>query len=95
MEENKTKPEKKKTMTLSSMRADNIMMLTKDFRKYENLSDSEAHKKATLIDSYLYGGHSKRGIIYKGDDKLILKNLPDSKKIKKETKKTSILNKGN
>jgi hypothetical protein len=94
MEENKTKPEKK-TMTLSSMRADNIMMLSKDFRKYENLSDSEAYKKATLIDSYLYGGHAKRGIIYRGDDKLILKNLPDSKKIKKETKKTSILNKGN
>jgi hypothetical protein len=42
------------------------------------------------------GGHFKRGIKYTGNDKLILKFLPErAKKIKKETKKTSILNKGN
>ena len=93
MEENKTKPEKKKTLSIATIRANKIMAMSKDFRKYENLSYEDASKKATLIDSYLYGGHAKRGIIYKGDDKLILRSLPDSKKIKKETKKTSILNK--
>ena len=95
MEENKTKPEKK-TLTFSQIRANSIIAMAKDFRKNENLSYGDANKKATLIDSYTAGGHFKRGIKYTGNDKLILKFLPErAKKIKKETKKTSILNKGN
>jgi hypothetical protein len=93
MEKNKTKPEKK-TLTFSQIRANSIMVMAKDFRKNENLSYGDANKKATLIDSYTAGGHFKRGIKYTGNDKLILKFLPErAKKIKKETKKTSILNK--
>ena len=96
MEENKTKPEKKKTLSIATIRANKIMAMSKDFRKNENLSYGDANKKATLIDSYTAGGHFKRGIKYTGNDKLILKFLPErAKKIKKETKKTSILNKGN
>jgi hypothetical protein len=95
MEENKTKPQKK-TLTFSQIRANSIIAMAKDFRKNENLSYGDANKKATLIDSYTAGGHFKRGIKYTGNDKLILKFLPErAKKIKKETKKTSILNKGN
>ena len=95
MEENKTKPEKK-TLTFSQIRANSIIAMAKDFRKNENLSYGDANKKATLIDSYTAGGHFKKGIKYTGNDKLILKFLPErAKKIKKETKKTSILNKGN
>ena len=95
MEENKTKPEKK-TLTFSQIRANGIIAMAKDFRKNENLSYGDANKKATLIDSYTAGGHFKRGIKYTGNDKLILKFLPErAKKIKKETKKTSILNKVN
>ena len=95
MEENKTKPEKK-TLTFSQIRANKIIAMAKDFRKNENLSYGDANKKATLIDSYTAGGHFKKGIKYTGNDKLILKFLPErAKKIKKETKKTSILNKGN
>ena len=95
MEENKTKPEKK-TLTFSQIRANSIIAMAKDFRKNENLSYGDANKKATLIDSYTAGGHFKRGIKYTGNDKLILKFLPErAKKIKKETKKTSILNKVN
>ena len=93
MEENKTKPEKK-TLTLSQIRANKIIAMAKDFRKNENLSYGDANKKATLIDSYTAGGHFKKGIKYTGNDKLILKFLPE-RAIKKETKKTSILNKGN
>ena len=93
MEENKTKPEKK-TLTFSQIRANKIIAMAKDFRKNENLSYGDANKKATLIDSYTAGGHFKKGIKYTGNDKLILKFLPErAKKIKKETKKTSILNK--
>ena len=95
MEENKTKPEKK-TLTFSQIRANKIIAMAKDFRKNENLSYGDANKKATLIDSYTAGGHFKKGIKYTGNDKLILKFLPErAKKIKKETKKTSILNKVN
>jgi len=95
MEENKTKPQKK-TLTFSQIRANSIIAMAKDFRKNENLSYGDANKKATLIDSYTAGGHFKKGIKYTGNDKLILKFLPErAKKIKKETKKTSILNKGN
>ena len=93
MEENKTKPEKK-TLTFSQIRVNKIIAMAKDFRKNENLSYGDANKKATLIDSYTAGGHFKKGIKYTGNDKLILKFLPE-RSIKKETKKTSILNKGN
>ena len=95
MEENKTKSEKK-TLTFSQIRANKIIAMSKDFRENENLSYGDANKKATLIDSYTSGGHFKKGIKYTGNDKLILKFLPERAiKIKKETKKTSILNKGN
>ena len=93
MEENKTKPEKK-TLTFSQIRTNKIIAMAKDLRKNENLSYEDANKKATLIDSYTAGGHFKKGIKYTGNDKLILKFLPE-RSIKKETKKTSILNRDN
>jgi hypothetical protein len=96
MEENKTKPEKKKTLTFNQIRVNSMMRMTKNFNENENLSVGDSHKKAQIIDSYLYGGNFKRGNKYKGDDKLILRHLPSSRKItKKKEKKTSILNKVN
>ena len=88
--------EKKKTLTFNEIRVNAMMRLTKNFNENENLSVKEAHGKAKIIDSYLYGGNFREGNKYKGDDKLILKHLPPSRKItKKKEQKTSILNKGN
>ena len=95
MEENKNIPKKKKALTFNELRVDQLMAMAKDFRENENLSYKDAHKKANIIDSYLHGGHFKRDIKYRGDDKLILRNLPDSRKDPRVKKNTSILNKGN
>ena len=85
--------EKKKTLSFNQIRTNSIMAMRKDFIENENLSDSEAYKKAVIIESYTSGANYKKGNIYKGDDKLILKFLPErAKKIKK---KTSILSKEN
>jgi len=83
--------EKKKTLSFNQIRTNKIMALRKDFIKYENLSESEAYKKAVIIESYTSGHNYKQGNLYAGDDKLILKFLPE--RAKKTKKKTSILNK--
>ena len=93
MEENKTKPEKKKTLSFNEIISNEMDTTLKVIKKTYNLSVGEASKYSSIIYSYKYGGNFKQGNKYKGDDKIILRFLPKSKIQQK--KKTSILNKGN
>lgn len=76
---NRTKSKKKKTLTFSQIRVNEQMTTLKILQKENNLSFKEAYNYSKIIDSYKYGGNFKRGNKYKGNDKIILNNLPKSK----------------